>query len=221
MSLFKTLFYRDCKISYRQSSDYALALSFWILFIVFFPLTSTNNPALLQFFAPGIIWLGLLFTQLLHSHKLFREEDQEGMLAELRQSAHDFFEIILYKLFNFWILHYLPILLLAPLLALMLNLSSHALLILEITLLLGSPTLMLLSALVASLTLSLKNNTLLMNLLLLPLTIPILIFATHAVSNSMLGISTHALLAWLGVLLLLTLITIPYAICFVLKWDQS
>src|SRR3990167_7476672 len=93
-SLFKILLYRDCLISYRQGSDYLLALSFWLLLVCFFPLYSNASPQLLQSFAPGIIWLGLLLTQLLNLPKLFRNDYHDGLIAELIQSPNDFFLII-------------------------------------------------------------------------------------------------------------------------------
>lgn len=217
MNLFKTLLIRECILSYRHSSDYFLALSFWLLVVCFFPLTNNAHPALLQAVAPGIIWLGLLLTQLLNLPKLFREDYQEGILAELIQSPSDFFLITLYKLFTFWLIHFLPIFLLAPFIAIMMHLSTDAMITLELTLLLGSPTLILLGAFVASLTLSIKHNTLLMNILYLPLTVPILIFSTGAVNNSSIGLPHIAPLAWLGVILLLSFIVLPVSICTILK----
>lgn len=216
-TLFSTLLYRDILLGYRQNSDYLLALSFWLLMICFFPLSSSATPALLQSFAPGIIWLGLLLTQLLNSAKLFREDYQDGVLTELIQSPNDFFTVVLYKLFNFWLIHYLPVLLIAPLLGLMLSFTPAALLTLEWTILLGSPSLVMLSALVSSLTLSLKNNTLLANLLFLPLTTPILIFATGAIQRTNEHLSNQAPLAWLSVILLLSLVVLPAAITKILR----
>lgn len=215
--LFTTLFLHDCKISYRQGSEYILALSFWLLIVCFFPLAGSASPNLLQSFAPGIIWLGLLLTQLLNLPKFFRDDYQEGILAELMRSPNGFFVVVIFKLFNFWLIHFLPVLLLAPLLGIMLHLSAAAMLSLEITILLGSPTLTLLSGFVASLTIAIKNNTLLVNLLFLPLTVPILIFATGAVTDQTLGIPAQAPLAWLGVILLMSLTIFPMAICSVLK----
>jgi heme exporter protein B len=216
-ALFKILFYRDCIINYRQGGDYLLALSFWLLVICFFPLSSNASPQLLQSFAPGIIWLGLLLTQLLNLPKFFRNDYHDGLIAELIQSPNDFFFIVLYKLFNFWLINYLPILILTPLLGLMLLLPKASLITLEFTILLGSPTLTLLSGFIASLTVSLKNSTLLANLLFLPLTTPILIFATGAINNTLLHTANQAPLAWLGVMLLISLILFPWAICTVLK----
>jgi heme exporter protein B len=216
-SLFATLFYRTLLIAYRQSGDYFLALNFWLLMICFFALSSNASPALLHSFAPGIIWIGLLLTQLLHSTKLFREDYQEGILTELMLSPHDFFIIVLYKLLNFWIIYYVPILFIAPLLGIMLSLPPATLGMLEITILLGSPSLVMFSALVSSLTLSLKNNTLLANLLFLPFTTPILIFATGALQDASQHLSYHAPLAWLGVILLISLTLLPPAISHILR----
>jgi heme exporter protein B len=217
MKLFKALFWRDCQLCFRQSGDYLLALSFWFLFVCFFPLTNIASPQLLQSFAPGIIWLGLLLTQLLNLSKLFRDDYQDGVFAELLQSPHELFLMVLFKLVSFWIIFYLPISLLAPVLASMFHLSPYAIFILEVSILLGSPILTLLSAFVSSLTLTIRNNNLIINLLFLPLTVPILIFSTSAVNRVMLGLSCTAPLAWLGVILLLSLAIMPVAITYTLK----
>lgn len=217
MTLFKTLFYRECQLCFRQRADYLLALSFWFLFVCFFPLTNSASPSLLENIAPGIIWFGLLLTQLLNLSKLFREDYQEGVLAELLQSPYDLFSMVVYKLFSFWLIFYLPIFILAPVLASMFRMPTHAIFILELGLLLGSPTITLFSAFVSSLTLTLKHNTLIINLLFLPLTVPILIFATSAVTRASLGLSTAAPLAWLGVILLLSLAIMPLAIVATLR----
>lgn len=219
ISLFKTFFIRECKISYRERSDYLLSLSFWVLLVCFLPLSSTPSPALLQNFAAGILWIGLLLTQLLHLPKLFREDYEEGLLAELMQSPYDLLSIILYKIFSFWIIHFFPIILLAPLLGVMLHLTSHAIFIFEVTILLASPTLCLLSALVASISLSIKQNTLLSNGLFLPLTIPLLIFSTIAINRSLIGLSANAPLAWLGSIFFASLLLFPPAIMVALKKD--
>ena len=217
MKLFPILFLRECKISYRQRSDYLLSLGFWLLMVCFLPLSSTPSPALLQSFAAGILWIGLLLTQLLNLPKIFREDYEEGMLAELMQSPYDLLNIILCKITSFWIIHFLPIILLAPLLGLMLHLPAHAILIFECTILLASPTLVLLSAFIASISLSIKQNTLLVNALFLPLTIPLLIFATIAINRSLISFSATAPLAWLGSILLMSLLIFPPAIVAALK----
>jgi len=215
--LFKTLLYRDLLINCRQWSDYLLALIFWLLIACFLPLSSNADLPLLQSFAPGIIWIGLLLTQLLNSTKLFRDDYHDGVLAELMQSPNDFFIVVLYKLFNFWLIYYLPILLITPLLGIMLPFTHAGLITLEITILLGSPSLLLLSALVSSLTLSLKNSHLLANLLFLPLTVPILIFATGAIHRATEHMPTQAPLAWLGVILLVSLLLFPAAVHQILR----
>jgi heme exporter protein B len=219
-TLFKTLLYRDLLINYRQRSDYLLALIFWLLIVCFLPLSSNASLPLLQSFAPGIIWLGLLLTQLLNSTKLFRDDYHDGVLAELSQSPNDFFIVVLYKLFNFWLIYYLPILLIAPLLGIILPFNRAGLITLEMTILLGSPSLILLSALVSSLTLSLKNSSLLANLLFLPLTVPILIFATGAINRATEQMPIQAPLAWLGVILLVSMVLFPAAIYKILQANR-
>jgi heme exporter protein B len=210
-NLFKTLLWHDVLIYFRRRGDLTLTLFYWVLFAAFFPLATSAAPQLLLTISSGVIWLGMLLAQLLNLSKVFREEHQEGILAEYIASPHDFFMIILCKLFNFWLITYLPFLLLSPLLGIMFQMPWATIKILMLTILLGSPSLALLSSFIASLTISLRNNGLLLNILYLPLTIPVIIFATHAINFSMQGLSNPAAIAWLAVILILSLLILPFA----------
>ena len=82
------------------------------------------------------------------------------------------------KTLSHWLTHGLPLLLVAPLLALMFGLSGADLGLLVLTLLLGSPVLSLLGSLAAALTLGLRGGALLNLLIVLPLAVPVLIFGS-------------------------------------------
>ena len=89
--------------------------------------------------------------------------------------------------------------------------------VLSLSLLLGTPILIFLGAIVAALTVSLRNSGLLLALILLPLYIPPLIFG----ASSVLAMSNHlpvlGIFAILGVMLILSVTFAPMLAAFALR----
>jgi heme exporter protein B len=102
------------------------------------------------------------------------------------------------------------LILISPILALMYHLSTYASWILFISLLLGTPLLSYLGAILAALTVGLRNNGLLLALLLLPLYVPALIFGCAAVNAAEVRFPITGQLALLGGLLALALCVSPW-----------
>ena len=111
-----------------------------------------------------------------------------------------------------WLLSGLPLVILSPLLALLLNLPGSAYGALSLSLLFGTPALSALAATGASLTLPLQRGSALVSLILLPLFIPILIFATSAVESAGMGMAVHGQLAILAAISVLTVTLAPLAV---------
>ena len=91
------------------------------------------------------------------------------------------FEIASAKAAAHWTVTGAPLVLAAPLIGLLLDMSAPALATLVVSLLLGTPILSLLGGLGAALTLGLRSAGVLLILLILPLAIPALIFGAGAV----------------------------------------
>src|SRR3546814_6296138 len=100
--------------------------------------------------------------------------------------------LVLGKLIAYWLLMGLPLTLLAPLWALQFDLPTSSLLVLAISLLIGTPVLSLIGAIGASLTLGLRGGGVLVALLVLPLYTPVLIFGTGAVDAAAAGTTAGA-----------------------------
>jgi heme exporter protein B len=86
-----------------------------------------------------------------------------------------------------WLTSGLPLVLLSPLVALSFRLPAGTILVLMVTLLLGTVSLSLLGAVGAALTVGLHRGTALLSLLILPVAMPVLIFGTRAVSLAAAG----------------------------------
>ena len=81
----------------------------------------------------------------------------------------------------------------------------------------GSPMLLMLSAIASSLTLTLKNGAALVPLIALPMQLPVLIFATGAVDLYATGLNGLPILAMLGAGSILAVMITPFVIAGILK----
>jgi len=115
----------------------------------------------------------------------------------------------------------LPMLLLAPLLAVLLSMPSRGIQILVTTLAIGTPLLSLIGAVGVALTVGLRRGGLLLTLLILPLYVPVLIFATGAVTAAAAGLPVSGQLYLLAALLALAMTLAPFAIAAALRISLS
>src|SRR5437868_5083421 len=89
--------------------------------------------------------------------------------------------------------------------------------ILFVSLLIGTPILSLIGAIISAITVSLNQSGMLLALLLMPLLIPVLIFAAGAVAAATNGFSVLAPLAILSAILILLLPIAPVVVSAALK----
>jgi heme exporter protein B len=125
--------------------------------------------------------------------------------------------IALAKVLAHWLVAGLPLVLLAPLLAMWMNLHGDAARVLVITLALGTPILSLIGAIGAALTVSIHRGGQLLSLLVFPLYIPILIIATSAVTAAADGLPYNGQLGLLAAGLIGALSLAPVAVAAALK----
>lgn len=207
--IFLTLVRRDLTLALRRPAQLANPLVFFVIVVSLFPLGVGPEPNLLQTLAPGIIWVAALLAAMLSLESMFHSDFEDGSLEQLLLSAHPVSITILAKVLVHWLVSGLPLLLLAPLLAVLLRLPTDAIQVLIITLALGTPVLSLIGAIGVALTVGLRRGGVLLSLLVLPLYIPVLIFGSGAVAASGSPVGAHFYL--LGALLALALSLSPWA----------
>lgn len=208
---------RDLLLAYRHRAQLANPLIFFVLVVSLFPLGLNPDPNLLRTIAPGVIWVGALLAALLSLENVFRSDFDDGSLEQLLLTAHPLPLLVLAKVLAHWLVTGLPLLLVAPLLGLLMNLEGTALLVLMATLALGTPVLSLVGAIGVALTVGLRRGGVLLSLLVLPLYIPVLIFAAAAVTNAQMGLAVTGQLAFIGALLALALGLAPPAAAAALR----
>jgi heme exporter protein B len=208
---------RDLRLAGRRRSEALLPLGFFIIAAGLFPLGVGPEPQTLRQIGPGVVWVCALLAALLSVTQMFAGDHQDGSLEQMLLSPRPLIGIVLGKVLAHWLSSGLPLVLLAPLLGLMFELSGPAIVTLVQTLLLGTPVLSLLGAIGAALTLGLRGGAALLFLLLLPLTVPALIFGSSAVAAADAGLPVRAQLSLLGALLILTALGAPWATAAALR----
>lgn len=202
---------RDLLLVLRHRSDAANPLLFFLMVASIFPLGIGPEATVLRQIAPGIIWIAALLATLLSLEAMFRSDFDDGSLEQLILSPHPLPVLVLAKIFAHWLATGLPLILLAPLLGLLFGISGWPLIVLLITLLVGTPALSLVGAVGVALTVGLRRGGLLLALLLLPLYVPILIFSAGAVETAVQGLPADGQLYLLSALLALAVTLAPIA----------
>lgn len=202
---------RELHLALRQGADAAVAVMFFVLVAVLFPLGVGPEPQLLARIAAGIILVAALLASLLSLDRLFQADYEDGSLDLLALAPVPLELTVAMKALAHWLTTGLPLVVASPVLALMLHLGPGGLPVLLAALLLSTPTLSLIGSVGAALVLGARRGGVLMALLILPLTVPELIFAAAAVDAATSGLSPRPDLLLLGGLLALALPLAPVA----------
>lgn len=214
---FTLLLQHEIKMQYRQSAQWLTPLAFYLFVVCLFPFALGNAHNILRQSAAGIIWIALLLSLLMSLPRLFHSDLMDGSLAQYCLRRSRLMPYISAKLLTYAILYILPCLLLTPLLALLFYLPFNSIVVLVLTLCLGSPILLLIGSLGAALTLKAREGGALLALVIFPLYIPVLILALNCVSLAEQNIPINALLAWLGAYCCVAIALIPSALKAILK----
>jgi heme exporter protein B len=211
MRAFELVIARELTLAYRRWSDIALPVMFFVIVCTLFPLAVGQDLATLREIGPGVIWVAALLATLLSLNTLYREDFEDGTLEQLALAEHPLTFLLLGKTVAHWLITELPLIVLAPLLALGFNLPAEGVVGLMITLLIGTPALSLLGSVGAALTAGLRQASGLIALLLLPLTVPVLIFGARGAGLAALGGDIEGPLYLLGGISMLALTLCPFA----------
>ncbi len=213
----KCVIARDLLLAFRRRSDVFTTLFFFIIVVSLFPLGVGPEPALLLTMAPGILWVAALLASTLALGRLFALDFADGTLEQMLLSPEPLSLIVLGKVIAHWMISGLPLVLLAPLLAVQYGLPADAVLVLFYSLLIGTPVLSLIGAIGAALTLGARGGGVLVSLLVLPLYIPVLIFGAGAVGAQASGLGAAAHLLLLGGVLAGALALAPWSTAAALR----
>jgi heme exporter protein B len=209
VSQFIWLVRRDLALALRGSSDASVAIMFFIVVVVLFPLGIGSELSILKRIGPTVIWIGALLSCLLSLERLFLDDFEDGALDLLVLSPLSLEVVVLAKVLAHWLVTGLPLAVITPLTALLLHLAPATQGMLVMTLLCGTPTLSLIGAIGAALVLGANRGGVLLSLLILPLFIPVLVFSVAAVDAAEAGLPTYSHLLLLVSLLAFSISLAP------------
>jgi heme exporter protein B len=212
---------RDMTLYCQRRGEWIVPLLFCVMMVTLFPVILRSDAILIAKWGPAVIWLAVVLSLIWSLEAVFRLDYQEGILEQFVMSPFPLPLLIIAKLVAHGIVIGLPLLVLAPLLGFLLQLSSEVLSALVLTLLVGIPSLTLVGALGAALTLGLSQGGVLLAVVVFPWMIPVVLFGIQAVmavaNGGVLGAEILLLLAMMIVLL----VTVPTAIATALKISLS
>ena len=198
VGVFFCLVRREVILAARGGIGTMMAVIFFVIAITLFPLGIGPELALLSRIAPGAIWVAALLAALLSLDRLFHADHEDGSLEQLMLGALPLEFAVLAKTVAHWLTTGLPLAAAAPVLAILLSMSTDGLVVMIVSLLLGTPILSLIGAVGAALTVGLRRGGGLLALLVLPLYVPVLIFGVGGVEGAVLGTGARANLSILA-----------------------
>lgn len=217
MNTFLTLLAQDCLIAFRQRAQLVNPLIFFIMVVSLFPLSVGAYPNLLAQIGPGVIWVAALLATVLGLEHLFRSDYDDGTLEQLLISPYPMYWVAFAKVLAHWMLAGLPLILLSPLLATLMQMNSDATWALMLSLLAGTPALSAVGSIGAALIVGVRRGGVLLSLIILPLYIPVLIFGSAAVVAGQSGLDYSGQIALLTSFSLAAVVLVPFAIAGALR----
>ncbi len=211
------LLFRDLRLAMRAGGGFGLGLAFFLIVVVLVPFGVGPQSALLASIAPGILWLGALLACLLSLDRIFALDWEDGSLDLLATAPLPMEAIVWVKALAHWLTTGLPLVLAAPVLAVLLNLPAPGFVPLVLSLLLGTPGLSVIGTFGAALTVGLKRGGLLLSLLVLPLYVPTLIFGAEMARRGAGGLDYATPLLLLAGITCGTIALLPFASAAVLR----
>ncbi len=214
---FTQLWRREWQVKQQGAVQWLYPLVLFLVIVTLFPLAVGSEPALLQRLAVSAVWIAALLSLVMGVDDLFKPALDNGTLAQLIVAKASLPLWVLIRLIIHWVFSSGIVALLSLLAVPLFGLSWFEAGILMASIIVGSPMLLMLSAVSSSLTLSLKNGAVLVPLIALPMQLPVLIFATGAVDLFATGLNGLPILALLLAGSITSILIMPWVISMTLR----
>jgi heme exporter protein B len=180
MTALSALIVRDMRLAVRVGGGALMGVLFFLLVVTMVPFGVGPDLKLLARIGPAILWIAALLATLLGLDRLLAADHDDGSL-DLILMGHAPLELaVAAKALAHWLTTGLPLVIVAPLLGIFLNIDGSAIAIVALMLLVGTPALTFIGLIGAALAIALERGGLLLPVLVLPLTVPVLIFGIAA-----------------------------------------
>ena len=212
------VFMRDLRLALGAGGGFGQGLGFFLIVIFLVVLAVGSDTATLAAIGAPVIYVAALLSGLLSLDRMFRRDEEDGSLAQMRLSNVPLSYIVLTKSLVHWLTTGLAVTVITPIIGILLGLNSAQIIPLMLSLLIGTPALSLIGSIGAALTLSIQRASLIQALITLPLYIPTLIYGAMASSSST---RQYAALAFLGGLTILALVLAPWVSAKIIERHQN
>lgn len=177
-----------------RPGEWLMPLMFFLLVAVLLPFAIGPEPDLLSRVAPGILWVGALLASLMPVATLFAIDSSDGTLDQLFVRGIAPETLAFSRMLALWVGFGAPLLVAAPLAALMLGMEWPLLLPLLMALVAGALGLSALAVAAAGVTLGARGGAGLVALLIVPLAIPMLLFGSRPSDGGAVGLASASAL---------------------------
>jgi heme exporter protein B len=208
---------RDLTLAWRRRGDIAMPVLYALIVTMLFPFALGPEDTLLQRIAGGVVLVTVLLAMLLALDAMFASDIEDGSLEQLVLAPQPLALMLGMKILAHWVTIALPLIVISPLMAAMLHLPAPVIPVLLLALLLATPLLSLLGAVLVALTVGTRRSGMLLALMLLPLCVPAVIFAAGAVAAAQQGLPWLAPISWLAAALVLAVVLAPLACAAALR----
>jgi heme exporter protein B len=208
---------RDLRLALRSGGGAGLGLAFFLVVVLLVPLGVGPDQERLAAVAPGTLWIAALLACLLSLDRLFQADAEDGTLDILALAPLPLEAVVALKALAHWLTTGLPLVAIAPVLAVTLGLPAGAYPWLLASLAVGTPALSFLGAIGAAVTVGIRRGGLLLSILVLPLYVPSLIFGARVVAAAAEGGDPLPALLLLAGLTLFILAAAPFAAAAALR----
>lgn len=176
------LYIRELRLATRAGGGALTGVLFFLAVVATIPFAFGPDLNLLARIGPAILWVGALLASLLGLDRLFQADREDGSLDLLAMASdrHMLALTAFVKCLAHWTASILPLVVAAPVLGLLLNMTPLAIGATTLTLLVGTPAIAFVGAAGAAVAVGLPRGGVLVSVLVLPLAIPVLIFGVSA-----------------------------------------
>ncbi|MGE5505294.1 MAG: heme exporter protein CcmB [Actinomycetota bacterium] len=217
MSRFAEIVRRDLRLALRQGSDSIMVVTFFVLTVILFPFGIGPEANILERVSAGVLMVTALLASMLSLDRLFQADYEDGSLELLVLTPAPLGVVVIAKVVAHWLTTGLPLMVAAPVLAVLLHMNADGFGTLLAAMALGTPILSLVGAIGAALVLGARRGGVLLSLLILPLYVPVLIFGVGAIDAAVQGLPATTHLLILGAILAAALPLAPWAAAAALR----
>ncbi len=213
----RALLRRDLVLAWRRRGELFLPLLYALIVAALFPFALGPDPQLLGRIAGGVLLVIVVLTMLPALDSMFRSDLEDGTLEQWLLAPQPLALLALTRVIAHWLTTTLPLIVVMPLLGALLDLPAKVLPVLLLALLLATPLLVLLGAVLSALAAGTRRSGILLALMLLPLAVPVVVFAAGAIAAAQSGMPYLAPLTWLAAVLVMAIVLAPLACAAALR----